>query len=115
MASPGQALKALYTCCVIDSTMLLLYSHFTEEEIKAQRSLSNLHEMKHPIGGSGEGVSRSKSKIKKRRTAWIRHRHGKEHSVRRERRRVRVCWNDVLWGSWRGRQRADPLTGASQV
>lgn len=43
--------------------MLLLYSHFTEEEIKAQRSLSNLHEMKHPIDGSIEGVSRSKSKI----------------------------------------------------
>lgn len=79
MASLGQALKALYTCCVIDSTMLLLCSHFTEEEIKAQRSLSNLHEIKDPTGGSSEGVSRCKSKIWKRRTAWIKHRHGKEH------------------------------------
>lgn len=59
----GAGSKSTLHVCVIDSTMLLLYSHFTEEEIKAQRSLSNLHEMKHPIDGSSEGVSRSKSKI----------------------------------------------------
>ena len=87
--------------------MLLLCSHFTEEEIKAQRSLSNLHEIKHPIGGSSEGVFRSKNKIWKRRTAWIKQGHGTEHSARRERRRVWVCWNDVWWGSWRRRQRVD--------
>lgn len=31
---------------------------FLQEEIKAQKVESNLHEIKHPIGGSSEGVSR---------------------------------------------------------
>lgn len=107
MASLGQALRALYTCCVIDSTMLLLCSHFTEEEIKAQRSLSNLHEIKHPIGGSSEGVSRWKVRFERGEQPGLSIDMGK-NTARRERGREWVCWNDVWWGSWRGRRRADP-------
>lgn len=54
---------------------------FTNEEIKAQWSLSHLYKIRHLTNGRGEGFSRSKSKIRKRETAWILHRCEKEHSL----------------------------------
>lgn len=104
LLSLGQALKALYTCWVIDSTMLLLCSHFTEEEIKAQRSLMQFTWDKTQLGGSSEGVSRWKADLKGEQP-------GLSIDMGRtcEEGRGRVwVWNDVWWGSWRGRQRADP-------
>lgn len=106
MASLGQALEHSTHAVSLTPTMLLLCSHFTEEEIKAQRSLSNLHEIKHPIGGSSEGVSRWKVRFERGEQPGLSIDMGKNTARRKG--REWVCWNDVWWGSWRGRRRADP-------